>query len=114
MGTFGDTAASGTDCAQSTECDTKHQKSGSRHDSRAFTQAVFSFRISRKRRDLLVLAKQGGTVPSINLPLKKTCKSSSQIARSRQLVHVALSGSPPVLHTKVPKTFLSTPKVKEV
>jgi hypothetical protein len=53
-------------------------------------------------------------LPGINSPLEKTCESWSQIARSRQLVDVASSESPPVARTEAWTTFLSTPKLKEV
>lgn len=51
---------------------------------------------------------------SINVPLEKTSESPSQIARSRQLVDVAASGSPPVARTEARTTFLSTKIFKEV
>lgn len=62
QGTFGDLAASLTDCTESPECDMKRQKSCSRHGSRGFAPSVVGFRISRKRRDLVTFAPPSETV----------------------------------------------------
>jgi len=50
---------------------------------------------SRKRLELLVLRHREKQLPIVKSPLEKNYEVSSQIARSRQLVAVASSGSPP-------------------